>query len=328
MIGHTPVLLNEIISALNPTTGAIIVDATFGGGGYSRAILEAAPCVVWGIDRDADALARGAELAKSTNDRLALLHGRFGNMCALLHAKGIEKVDGIVLDLGVSSFQLDDQARGFSFRGDGPLDMRMDQSDEAGPNAADFVNSASEENLANIIYAFGEERASRRIARAIVRARSLDPILTTGALADIVRDVMPSRHSARRLGPDPATKTFQAIRIHVNGELDELDRGLAAAETLLKPGGRLAVVSFHSLEDRRVKSFMKLRAGEAAAPSRHLPITAGDARAPSFQLISKRAIKPQPEEIAANPRSRSARLRAAIRTEAPIWGPEEGGASA
>lgn len=321
MTGHTPVLLREVISALNPAAGAIIVDGTFGGGGYAKAILEAAPCVVWGMDRDADAIARGAELARSYDERLQLLHGRFGNMRALLAAKGIDKVDGVVLDLGVSSFQLDDPARGFSLRGGGPLDMRMDKSE--GRTAADIVNSESEEKLADIIYAFGEERAARRIARAIVAKRAEQPILTTDALADLVRAALP-RQAARRARLHPATRTFQALRIHVNGELDELDLGLSAAEEILRPGGKLAVVSFHSLEDRRVKKFLRERSGATPGASRHLPVTPAPSRAPSFRLDQRRAVKPGAQEIAANRRARSARLRAAERTAAPAWSSFDG----
>ena len=317
--GHAPVMLHEVIAALRPAAGAIIVDGTYGGGGYSAALLDAAPCVVWGIDRDGDAINRGAALEKSYQGRLHLVHGRFGNMCDLLAARGIAQVDGIVLDLGVSSFQIDDPARGFSFRADGPLDMRMSKT---GASAADFVNSASETKLADTIYAFGEERASRRIARAIVAARAQQPIETTAALAQIVRAVMPKNRNTKI---DPATRTFQALRIHVNGELDELDKGLVAAETLLKPGGRLAVVSFHSLEDRRVKSFLHERSG-GVSPSRHLPMPI-ETRPAAFTLISRRAQKPSAQEIATNARSRSARLRAAERTSAPAWGPHQDGSA-
>ena len=320
--GHTPVLLREVIAALNPAAGAVIVDGTFGGGGYSSALLEAAPCVIWGIDRDADAIKRGADLSARYDRRLNLLHGRYGNMRDLLATRGIDAVDGVVLDLGISSWQLNDPARGFSFRAenDGPLDMRMERT---GETAAELVNSASETVLADIIYAFGEERAARRIARAIVAARADKPIETTGALADIVRAALP-RQAAPTARTDPATRTYQALRIHVNDELDELDRGLVAAEDLLKPGGRLAVVSFHSLEDRRVKSFLRARSGETKGTSRHLPPAASEPRAATFTLLSRRATKPSQQEIASNPRARSARLRAAERLSTPAWSSVDG----
>ncbi|MDX1483569.1 MAG: 16S rRNA (cytosine(1402)-N(4))-methyltransferase RsmH [Alphaproteobacteria bacterium] len=320
--GHLPVMCDEALADLAPADGEVFVDATFGGGGFSRAILEAADCTVWAIDRDPDAVARGARLAAAFKGRLTILEGRFGDMVEVLGAHGITQVDGIVLDLGVSSFQLDTPARGFSFQSEGPLDMRMDAS---GPSAADAVNSLSERELARIIFEFGEERLSRAVARAIVAARAEGPIETTQALAAIVR-----RAVARRVGRgkggsgrlDPATRTFQALRIHVNDELGELDRGLAAAEALLKPGGRLVVISFHSLEDRSVKSFFSARCGSRARPSRHQPSLSsrGTAReaAPTFRLLHRGMVKPGAAEIARNPRARSARLRAAVRTEAPV----------
>jgi len=313
---HIPVMLAEVLEALAPRDGAIYVDATFGAGGYTRALLEAADCTVWGIDRDPLAVELGNHMAKDYAGRLTVLAGRFGDMRELLQQASVEQIDGIALDLGVSSMQVDDPARGFSFRGDGPLDMRMG---DGGLSAADVVNRMAERELADIIYRFGEERASRKVARAIVELRAKTPITRTGQLAELVRRVV--RKSKN--GPDPATRTFQALRIYVNEELAELDRGLAAAEILLGPGGRLAAVSFHSLEDRRVKEFLLDRSGGGPRPSRHQPQnlseTLGDGDAPeaSFRLARRGAVKPSTAEVAANPRARSARLRWAERTTAP-----------
>lgn len=312
---HVPVLLKEVLTALSPKDGGTYVDATFGAGGYTRAMLEAADCTVWGIDRDPDAVERGRRVAEDYPGRLHMLAGRYGDMASLLDAEGVEQVDGVAMDLGVSSPQIDEPERGFSFRFDGPLDMRMDKT---GPSAADVVNESSEEELADIIHFLGEDRAARRIARAIVRARAEEPISRTGRLAEIVRGCQ----KRAKDGIDPATRTFQALRIHVNDELGELDRGLAAAEALLAPGGRLAVVSFHSLEDRRVKTFLKKRSGGEGHPSRHLPDVEPE-HAPSFRLLKRGAIKPGKEESKTNPRARSSRLRAAERTDAPAW-PTEG----
>lgn len=311
---HVPVLLSEVLAALGPRDGAIYVDGTFGGGGYSRALLEAADCTVWGIDRDPDALRRGAELAERFAGRLHLIAGSFGAMVALIGGERVHTVDGVALDVGVSSMQLDTPERGFSFRLDGPLDMRMSKS---GPTASDVVNDEEERPLADIIHRYGEERYSRRIARAIVEARRAGRIERTGQLAEIIRRAYPAD---RRGGPiDPATRTFQAIRIHVNDEIGELVRGLAAAEALLGPGGRLAVVSFHSLEDREVKSFLRARTGQRARASRHAPPAGEALREPTFRLLHRRPIVPDAREIAANPRARSARLRSAERTAAPAW---------
>lgn len=310
---HTPVLLDRVIEALAPRDGGIYVDGTFGAGGYARAVLAAARCTVLGIDRDPDAVALAAGVADDFPGRLTVVGGRYGDMQRIVTEAGLDGVDGVALDLGVSSMQLDDAHRGFSFRGDGPLDMRMEQD---GPSAADAVNTLAEEDLADIIYEYGEERASRRIARAIVEARAREPITRTAQLADIVRRVMPKS----RDGIDPATRTFQALRIYVNQELAELDRGLSAAEAVLKAGGRLAVVAFHSLEDRRVKTFLRDRSGETPRGSRHLPDTSAAGPAPTFRLLARRAVKPDADEIAANPRARSARLRAAERTAAPAGG--------
>jgi 16S rRNA (cytosine1402-N4)-methyltransferase len=322
--GHLPVMAAEVLADLAPVDGETYVDGTFGGGGYTRAILDAAACTVWAIDRDAEAVARGARMAEDYKGRLTVLEGRFGDMDSLLRGRGIDAVDGIVLDLGLSSYQLDDAARGFSFQAEGPLDMRMGAE---GPSAADAVNALPEKELARIIYEYGDERASRAIARAIVAARGEEAIETTQQLAEIVRRAVARRTrgaSARRgqTRIDPATRTFQALRIHVNDELGELSRGLAAAEALLKPGGRLVVVSFHSLEDRSVKSFFSARCGSRARPSRHQPSPSsrGTAReaAPTFSLLHRGMVKPSAAEITRNPRARSARMRAAIRTDAPL----------
>jgi 16S rRNA (cytosine1402-N4)-methyltransferase len=315
---HTPVLLSEVVAALAPRAGAVIVDGTLGAGGYSRALLDAANCTVWGIDRDPDAIARTAELGAVYGDRFHALHGRFGDMAALLAAQGVDAVDGVTLDLGVSSPQLDEAARGFSFAKNGPLDMRMSRE---GESAADIVNRALEGELADIIHTFGEERLARRIARAIVAARAEQPITTTGELAGIVRAVMPkpARMGGKGPGIDPATRTFQALRIRVNDELGELDHGLVDAEAVLRPGGRLAVVAFHSLEDRRVKQFLRNRSDGAARVSRHLPDLRAERR-PAWRLITRQPIRPDAAECDANPRARSARLRVGERTDAPAWG--------
>jgi len=313
--GHTPVMLAEVLETLAPRDGAVYVDSTLGAGGYSRGLLEAAQCRVCAIDRDPAAIKQSAALAARFPGRLTLIQGRFGELARLLAPHGIREIDGIAFDLGMSSMQLDDAARGFSFRYDAALDMRMGSG---GPSAEEVINGASQETLADLIYDFGEERRARAIARAIVAARAEAPIRRTSQLADIVRRVV--RRGAG--GIDPATRTFQALRIYVNDELGELDRGLAASERMLRPGGRLAVVSFHSLEDRRVKNFLNTRAGALPRPSRHLPEAIPGATKmpqPSFSLLHKGARKSGAGERAANPRSRSARLRAAERTRAPAW---------
>jgi len=303
---HIPVLGRQAVEMLNPHAGGIYVDATFGAGGYSRAILDVAGTRVIGIDRDRSAIAGGFELVDKSDGRLVLVEDRFSNLAEVCTGQGVNAVDGVVMDVGVSSMQLDQAERGFSFRLGGPLDMRMGHE---GPTAADVIAKASEADLANIIYIFGEERHSRAVARAIVAARKEAPVTTTRALADIVSKVVRSKPGEIH----PATRTFQGLRIFVNQELDELHLALAAAERVLKPGGRLVVVSFHSLEDRIVKNFLVER-GKAGGGSRHLPELAH--AAPSFVILTKRPIVADDAEISANPRARSAKLRAAERTEA------------
>jgi 16S rRNA (cytosine1402-N4)-methyltransferase len=304
---HIPVLGRQAIEMLSPHDGGIYLDATFGAGGYSRAILEVAGTRVVGVDRDRSAISGGFDLVERSGGRLTLVEDRFSNLADICAAQGISSVDGVVMDVGVSSMQLDEADRGFSFRLGGPLDMRMGHD---GPTAADVIARASEADLANIIYIFGEERHSRGVARAIVAARKQAPIATTRALADIVAKVVRSKSGEIH----PATRTFQALRIFVNEELDELYLALSAAERVLKPGGRLVVVSFHSLEDRIVKNFLVERA-KAGGGSRHLPEIAQ--AAPSFVSLTKRPLTPDDAEISANPRARSAKLRAAERTAAP-----------
>lgn len=318
--GHTPVMLREVVELLAPRDGAIYLDGTFGAGGYSAALLEAANCTVWAIDRDPAAVARGTDLARRYQGRFEIIEGCFGDMETLLGDRGVSGIQGIALDLGLSSIQLDDPARGFTFRADGPLDMRMaarleDREEIRDQPASAAVNGLEETELARIIARYGEERRARQVARAIVSARREAPIERTAQLAAIVREVVrPSRD-----GIDPATRTFQALRIYVNDELGELERALPAAEQLLAPGGRLAVVSFHSLEDRIVKAFLRQRCGTAARPSRHLPEAAAAQAAPSFRLLFKGTRTPGDQEIAGNPRARSARLRGAERTTAAAF---------
>ena len=305
---HIPVLLDEVIHALAITPGSEIVDGTFGAGGYSQAIL-AGGARVYAFDRDPDALSEGADLAGRSGGALRLYSACFSDLDKVLRADGITNVDGVVLDIGVSSMQLDRAERGFSFQKDGPLDMRMAQD---GMTAAEFVNDAEEDDIANIIYRYGEDHRSRRIARAIVAAR---PIETTAQLAAVVRKAVGHKPGAPK---DPATRAFQAIRIHINRELDELTDGLEAAERMLKPGGRLAVVTFHSLEDRIVKQFLRRRSGAEGAGSRHIPVVASAGPASTFEKAEK-AVRPSDLEINQNPRARSATLRSAIRTAAPAW---------
>lgn len=301
---HVPVLLRPLLAAVAPVRG-VWLDGTFGAGGYARGLLEAGAARVIGVDRDPAALDMAADWAGQYGDRLRLVHGTFDRLDE--HAQG--PLDGVVLDLGVSSMQLDQAERGFSFTRDGPLDMRMSQD---GASAADLVNTASESHLADILFYYGEERAARRIARAIVRVRTDAPIRTTAALAEIVAACLPRAKPGQS---HPATRSFQAIRIAVNAEFTQLVYGLEAAERALRPGGRLAVVTFHSLEDRIVKRFIQRRSGQGGGTSRHAPEEA--AEAPRFRSLSRRAIAPDAAEIAANPRARSALLRVAERLDAP-----------
>jgi 16S rRNA (cytosine1402-N4)-methyltransferase len=308
---HISVLLREVIGILAPKDGEVYVDGTFGAGGYSQAILEAANCVVYGIDRDPHAISLGRKMAEKYSGRLIMLEGCYADMEALLSTKELSAVNGIALDIGVSSMQIDEAGRGFSFMRDGPLDMRMSSK---GRTAAEVVNEESEAELARIIFVYGEERRSRAIARVVVERRKVTPFTSTVELAEAVASVV--RPTGK--GIHPATRTFQALRIFVNDELGQLVKGLAASERLLTPGGRLAVVSFQSLEDRRVKNFLSARSEGRARPSRHVPVN-DEGPAPSFKLIKRGTIKAREDELAANPRSRSARLRGAIRTNAKAW---------
>ena len=308
---HQPVLVDEVVAALAIVPGEAHVDGTFGAGGYTRVMLGAGAGRVIGFDRDPHAIASGPALvpdALKEPGRLTLVHERFSQMERALAAMDALPVDGVVLDIGVSSMQLDQADRGFSFQNDGPLDMRMSQT---GTSAADFLNYADEAEIARVIREFGEEPRARTVAKAIVKAR---PLTRTAELAAVVRKAL-GHHPGMKT--DPATRTFQAIRIHLNAELEELEQGLRAAERSLRPGGRLAVVTFHSLEDRIVKRFLRDRSGAAPAGSRHLPVAAAGPR-PTFQDVGK-PIAPSEAEVAANPRARSAKLRTAIRTDAPAW---------
>jgi 16S rRNA (cytosine1402-N4)-methyltransferase len=308
--GHIPVLVDAVLAAITPRDDATYIDATFGAGGYSEAILGAARCRVFGIDRDPDAVERGQDLVARHGGRLTLITGPFGDMERLIGPLAPGPIAGIAFDLGVSSIQLDEAGRGFSFRQDGPLDMRMSRD---GESAADLLGRLDERDLAALVRRLGEERFAGRIARAIVAEQRRGKLTTTGELAEIVRGAIPKWEP----GLDPATRTFQALRIAVNDELGELDRGLAAAERLLMPSGRLAVVSFHSLEDARVKNFLRRRSEEARG-SRHLPPPPGRPT-PSFRVQARRPMRPDAAEIGRNPRARSARLRWAERTAAPAF---------
>ncbi|WP_282802897.1 16S rRNA (cytosine(1402)-N(4))-methyltransferase RsmH [Bombella apis] len=305
--GHFPVMLPEVLDTLAPQDGGVYLDGTFGGGGYSRALLRSASCSVHAIDRDPDAIKRGQPLVAASEGRLHLHQGTFSAMKELAGHHG--PFNGIVLDLGVSSFQLDQEERGFSFRHDGPLDMRMSTD---GLSAADIVNGEKEQALADILYHYGEERRSRRVARAIIEARQSGPIQTTGQLADIIRKAVPKE----RPNFDPATRSFQAIRIAVNDELGELERTLETAPGLLAPGGIFCIVTFHSLEDRMTKRALARLAGRMAGPSRHTPLAMQQTEAPSFELLHTRPRTPSDQELNLNPRSRSARLRALRRLPA------------
>jgi 16S rRNA (cytosine1402-N4)-methyltransferase len=304
---HIPVLLREVIANLAPHDGGVYIDGTYGAGGYAAAILAAGDTRVIAIDRDPAAVAAGAPQVEQAAGRLTLVRGEFAALDRIAGDLGVAAVDGVVLDLGVSSMQLDTAERGFSFRLDGPLDMRMGA---AGPSAADVIAQSSERDLADIIFFLGEERRARAVARAIVAARDDRPITTTRALADIVARVVHGRPGDIH----PATRTFQALRLYVNDELGQLVQGLAAAERILTPGGRLAVVSFHSLEDRIVKNFLSARSG-AEHGSRHLPETT--AAPATFERLTRRPLEAGDAEVAANPRARSAKLRAAVRTATP-----------
>lgn len=308
---HIPVMLTEVVAALSPKDGEIYVDGTFGAGGYTRAFLESANCTVIAIDRDPAAQERAKVMQAEFGPRFVFVYGCFGDALELVRAAGFDKVDGFVLDIGVSSFQIDEALRGFSFRNDGPLDMRMDNS--TGMTAADIVNTYDETDLANLIYQLGDERHSRRIARRIVERRSDKPFETTLELADLIRSVV---HQSPKEKTDPATRSFQALRIAVNDELGELSRGLESAQSLLTQGGRLVVVSFHSLEDGIVKTFLYERSGRISGGSRHLPPVSSDtSSSPPFILTQRKAISASDAESKTNPRARSAKLRSAIRSE-------------
>ncbi len=307
---HVPVLLKEVVEGLAVVPGETLVDGTFGAGGYTRALLGAGAGRVIGFDRDPDAIANGPALVPS--EQLTLINERFSQMDRALAERGLLPVDGIALDIGVSSMQIDQAERGFSFQKDGPLDMRMSQS---GQTAAEFLNHAEEGEIARVLKDYGEEPRARAVARAIVAAR---PLTRTAELAAVVRKAL-GHHAGMKT--DPATRTFQAIRIHLNAELEELEQGLRAAERSLRPGGRLAVVTFHSLEDRIVKRFLRIRSGATPAGSRHRPM-AEAGPAPSFEQVAK-PVSPSEAELARNPRARSARLRTAVRTDAPAWDQEK-----
>ncbi len=311
---HVPVLLPEVLTALAPQPGARFIDGTFGAGGYTSALLDAAPDIkVLAIDRDPTAVAAGQALVSQRGGRLTLVNGTFGNLHDIAETRGFAPADGVVLDIGVSSMQLDEADRGFSFQNDGPLDMRMSIS---GPSAADVVNTEDESRLADIFFHLGEERRSRAVARAIGKQRLDKPFTRTSELADLAERVLGREKIA---GRHAATRIFQALRIYVNDELGELASGLAAAERVLKPGGRLAVVTFHSLEDGIVKSFLRTRSETAKQGSRPLPPSELPNLAPSFSVSIRRPIAAGDGETAENPRARSAKLRWAVRTEAPPW---------
>jgi 16S rRNA (cytosine1402-N4)-methyltransferase len=303
-------MIEEVVAGLAVVPGETLVDGTFGAGGYTRALLGVGAGRVIGFDRDPDAIASGPSLVP--DPRLTLINERFSQMDRVLAERGLLPVDGIALDIGVSSMQLDQADRGFSFMNDGPLDMRMSQS---GQTAAEFLNHADESEIARVLKDYGEEPRARAVARAIVAAR---PLTRTVELAAVVRRALGFRQGQKS---DPATRTFQAIRIHLNAELDELEQGLRAAERSLRPGGRLAVVTFHSLEDRIVKRFLKVRSGDVPSGSRHRPMVA-KGPAPTFEQVAK-PVSPSEAELARNPRARSARLRTAVRTDAPAWDQEK-----
>jgi 16S rRNA (cytosine1402-N4)-methyltransferase len=306
---HIPVLRDEAITLLNPRENGVYLDGTFGGGGYARTILEAARCTLWAIDRDPAAIARGAALAAAHPGRLHLVEARISEILHLLNQGGVHALDGAVFDLGVSSYQIDDPARGFSFRADGPLDMRMGKD---GISAAMLVNTLSESDLADILFSFGEEKASRRIAKSIVERRREKNFETTADLAGVIRSIVRPDKS----GIDPATRSFQALRIAVNEELADIAAALTQAASILAPGGRLVVVSFHSLEDRIVKRFFAAASGRGAGASRHDPARLLAVEKPKFRLITGSPITVSAAEARKNPRARSAKLRAMERLAA------------
>lgn len=310
IVNHIPVLADAFVAALAPQDGDLIVDCTFGAGGHTQRLLGAANCRVVALDRDPTAINAGAGLVREMGDRLQLVQGRFGAVTQLLATENITLVDALGADIGVSSMHLDRPERGFSFQADGPLDMRM--GDE-GTTAADLINELDEAELANLLFDYGEERQSRRIARAIVAERAQRPILRTAELAALITRTIGHKPGAVH----PATRCFQALRIAVNNELEELHQLLHAAELLLRAGGRLAIISFHSLEDRLVKQFLRHRSGQDPQNSRHLPAIR-DSLAATFTHVSA-AVRASDAEIAQNPRARSAILRAAVRTAAPAW---------
>lgn len=309
---HTPVLLPAVLTALKAADGERYIDCTFGAGGYSRAILQSADCHVLALDRDPGAETFAATLTTEFPDKFRFTQSPFGDLFHVATDQGFAPADAVIFDLGVSSMQLDEAERGFSFMRDGPLDMRMSGE---GQSAANVVNQYDEAEIADILFRLGEERRSRVIAKAIVKRRNEKPFERTLELADLIHAVLGRRHSDAR---HPATRSFQALRLYVNDELGELIDGLSAAEQILRPGGRLIAVTFHSLEDRIVKSFLAERSGGKGRPSRHMPATGAEAE-PSFKLLRRKPVEPAPDEIEANPRARSARMRAAIRLEAPAW---------
>lgn len=299
---HVPVMLAEAVNALQPVVGGVYLDGTFGGGGYARAILVRADCHLYAIDRDPAAIARAQALLEEYPSHFSIMPGRISELSQMLAAHEVSGLDGAVFDLGLSSYQIDDPVRGFSFRQDGPLDMRMGRS---GRDAADLVNSEAESDLADILFRYGDEKASRRVARAIIERRGVQKFSTTADLASVIRSVV----RADKSGIDPATRSFQALRIAVNEELADIEAALVQAASLLRPGGRLVVVSFHSLEDRIVKHFFASCAGRAPGTSRHDPAGLKPAVPPQFKLVTKSAVAPSQEEVRANPRARSAKLR-------------------